>query len=308
MIGVLTVAPWHNSLGDIASSEATVTHLVDAGFAARPVICPGDGDPAHLVIGGGDLLGGTSRWRAIKRRFEVPGPHVLNAVGVDLASIDDIDWAFTADYRLVTVRDDDTAAALRPRLPAVRAVPCPATLIEPLPWEQLIALPGYRALRGLEPGAYVLVHRHPQLRRAARQLGRDAGLPLVVVDVQAHAQHPWGRAGLVMAPTHSPRVMVTLVRHARLVVSCSLHLCIFAIGQDVPFAMLYRDGYQAEKIRRYLARAGVEDACCEDRRRLVDVAQGLESRVAAVGESERALALAHLDAVDAALRDGGDHR
>ena len=53
-----------------------------------------------------------------------------------------------------------------------------------------------------------------------------------------------------MAPTHSPRVVVTLVRHARLVVSCSLHLCIFAMGQKVPFSMLYRDGYQAEKIGR----------------------------------------------------------
>jgi hypothetical protein len=102
--------------------------------------------------------------------------------------------------------------------------------------------------------------------------------------------------------------VVTLVRHARLVVSCSLHLCIFAMGQKVPFSMLYRDGYQAEKIGRYLARAGIGDACCEDHRRLVDVAQGLEARVAAVGESERALALAHLDAVAAALRDGGDHR
>ena len=189
MIGVLTVAPWHNSLGDIASSEATVTHLVDAGFTARPVICPRDGDSAHLVIGGGDLLGGTSRWRAIKRRFEVPGPHVLNAVGVDPASIDDIDWAFTADYRLVTVRDNDTAAALRSGYRSSARCRARPLSSNHSPGRSSSLSPATRALRDLESGAYVLVHRHPQLRRAARRLGRDAGLPLVVVDVQAHAQH-----------------------------------------------------------------------------------------------------------------------
>lgn len=303
MIGVLTVAPWHNSIGDIASSDATVAYLVDAGFAARPVTTAEEGNPTHLVVGGGDLLGGTGKWKAIKRRFEVPGPHVLNAVGVDPANIDGVDWSFTADYRLVTVRDNEVTAALRDRLPSVHSVPCPATLIEPLPWDQLLALPRHQALRQLEPGGYVVIHRHPQLRRAARRVARDAGAPLVVVDAQAHAQHAWGRRGLIVAPTHSPRVVVTLVQHARMVISLSLHLCVFALGQQVPFAVSYRGGYQSEKIRRYLARAGIEDACSEDPRRLVLVADRIGTRVAAVGESERTLALAHLGNVAAALRD-----
>lgn len=305
MIGVLTVAPWHNSIGDLATADATVTHLVDAGFAARSVTTPEEGQPTHLVIGGGDLLAGAGRWEAIKRRFEVPGRHVLNAVGVNLGSIDRVDWGFTRDYLVVTVRDNETVKALQDRVPKVEAVPCPATLVEPLPWAELQVLPNFSMLKPLEPGGYVVVHRHPRLRRAVRRLEKETGVPAVIVDAQAHHQYPWGRNGIVVPATHSTRVVMTLVQNARLVVGSSLHLCIMSMGAGVPFVAYYRSGYQAEKTRRYLARAGIEEAIVHDRRQILPVAEKVGRVIATVSQSERAAAEAHLATIVASLREAG---
>lgn len=301
MIGVLTVAPWHNSVGDIATSDATVTHLVDAGIAARAVSSADDGHPSRLVIGGGDLLGGTGRWEVTKRRFEVAGPHVLNAVGVDPANVDRVDWSFASDYRLVTVRDDPTAELLRSRLPRVGSVPCPATIVAPYTWDEFVTFPRQGAIRELVPQGYVVVHRHPRLARYARAIRRQSGMPIAVVDAQAHAQHPWRRGGTVLPATHSPRVMATLVHNAHLVVSVSLHLCVFAIGGSVPFAAFGRGDYQSEKVRRYLDRAGIGDAYCTSGKDLVAVAEQVRSRMRAISDAEQARTMAHLDDVVTAV-------
>ena len=162
---MLTAAPWHNSIGDIATEEATLIHLARAGVAAAPVSVGGT-DAECLVIGGGDIIehdqggGHGEPWADLLAHFRQPGRHVLNVVGVEPDIIDLVDWSFATDYRLVTVRDLVAADRLAGYLPNVRARPCPATLLEPLPLDFVTSMPGYGPLRELGSD-YVVVHRHP---------------------------------------------------------------------------------------------------------------------------------------------------
>src|SRR5690606_19529891 len=142
------------------------------------------------------------------------------------------------EYRYVSVRDHEGAAMLRAH-GSIEAdvVPCPATLQPGIPLATLSSLPRFEGLSRLEPGNYVVVHRHPALRAVAGSLAR-AGKQVVVVDMQAHALHPWGRTGLVVPSTHSPQVVMGLVRSALAIFTSSLHLAIFALGSSVPFVAI----------------------------------------------------------------------
>ena len=213
MIGVLTAAPWHNSIGDIATEEATLAHLAHAGVAAAPVSVGGT-DVECLVIGGGDIIGHdhSEPWSTLLAHFRQPGRHVLNAVGVDPEIIDLVDWSFASDYRLVTVRDLVVADRLAEHLPSVQARPCPATLLEPLPRDFVTSMPGYEPLRALGSD-YVVVHRHPAVAKVARRIhGRDT--PTVAVDPQAWHQYPWRGPALQLPWTHSPAVMLAVIAGA----------------------------------------------------------------------------------------------
>ncbi len=302
MIGVLTAAPWHNSIGDIATEEATLLHLAHAGVAAAPVSVGGT-DAECLVIGGGDIIdhghghGPGEPWSDLLAHFRQPGRHVLNAVGVEPDIIDLVDWSFASEYRLVTVRDLVAADRLAERLPKVRARPCPATLLEPLPGDFVTSMPGWEPLRALGSD-YVVVHRHPAVAKVARRVhGRDT--PTVAVDPQAWRQYPWRGPALQLPWTHSPAVMLAVVAGARAVVTYSLHLAIFALSQSVPFAVvdLGADDGQSNKIRRYLARAGLEDAMNPQGDDPLRRAESLRARVVAVASAERAEATEHLDDV-----------
>ncbi|MCO8127432.1 polysaccharide pyruvyl transferase family protein [Acidimicrobiia bacterium EGI L10123] len=182
-VGVLTVAPWHNSIGDIATAEVTIEHLADAGIPARHV-SDTDEYVSTLVIGGGNLLnrGDDDRWGRLLRRFRTPGPHILNACGI---TFDVDDFSFLSDHRLVTVRDLEIANRIRPTRPDVEAVPCPATLLRPYDWDFAIGLPGYEHLSHLRPGEYVVAHRHALLAAQSRM----TDMPVLVVDAQAWETH-----------------------------------------------------------------------------------------------------------------------
>jgi hypothetical protein len=300
LIGVLTAAPWHNSIGDIATEEATLAHLARAGLAAAPVSVGGT-DVECLVIGGGDIIehdqGHGEPWSDLLAHFRQPGRHVLNAVGVEPAIVDLVDWSFASDYRLVTVRDLVVADRLAAHVDGVRARPCPATMLEPLPLDFVTSMPGYEPLGAL--GAdYVVVHRHPAVAKVARRVhGRDT--PTVAVDPQAWRQYRWRGPALQLPWTHSPAVMLAVVAGARAVVTYSLHLAIFALSRSVPFAVvdLGPDDGQSNKIRRYLARAGLEDAMNPRGDDPLRRAESLRDRIAEVSAAERSAATAHLDDV-----------
>jgi hypothetical protein len=158
-------------------------------------------------------------------------------------------------------------------------------------------MPGYEPLGALGSD-YVVVHRHPAVAKVARQVhGRDT--PTVAVDPQAWRQHPWRGPALQLPWTHSPAVMLAVVAGARAVVTYSLHLAIFALSQSVPFAVvdLGPDDGQSNKIRRYLARAGIEDAMNPRGDDPVRRAESLRDRIVEVSAAERSAAAAHLDDV-----------
>jgi hypothetical protein len=292
-VGVLTAAPWHDSLGDIAASDATGAGLARRRVPAYPVAVGAPG-PDHLVIGGGDLLyGGTQEpWASLLARFRVPGPHVLNAVGVDPATVHAIDWTFTRDYLLVSVRDDEIAHEVSRHVDGIRSVPCPATLIDPLPWDLAVSLPGYPGLSDLAPGGYVVVHRHPAVERLASSIEG----PVVVVDMQAWASHPW-RVGGLQVRTHSPGLVATIISNARAVVAHSLHIAILAIGRATPFSVVDTGDRQSDKVRRYLRRAGFEEAMLPAGANPVAHALGLRPTLGRVSAEERLAAATHLDEV-----------
>jgi hypothetical protein len=301
-VGVLTVAPWHHSIGDIATAECTVNYLSRRGIPSVSVHEPDDRYKC-LVIGGGNLLyGGTARpWRRLQAVFQEPGPHVLNAVGIDLDSFDRIDWSFLDDFRLISVRDDRLRDALARRLPnrEIVSVPCPATLVEPLPYRFLRQVPGLEGLRTVPSRSYVVLHRHPAVERFASRIA----MPAVVVDAQVWERHPWGAGGYELLPTHSPAVLQGIISSARAVVSNSLHICIFALAAGTPFAAIDTHNNQSRKVRCYMERAGIPEVMFSSDRSddPVEYAIGLSRSIRAAARSERRLAEEHLDRVAEAV-------
>ena len=299
VVPVSTVAPFHNSIGDLSTAQVTQEYLARRG---RPSYLTSfwDHDHPHVVLGGGEIVGAPTRgaWTDVKPAFLPHGEHVLNAVGVQ-PDVLRLDLGMLSDYRYVAVRDHEGAEVLAEGAgiaPAV--VPCPATLQPGIPLAVLAALPRFERLARLVPGTYVVVHRHPTLNRAARRLARS-GHPVVVVDMQAHARHRWYPTGLVLPWTHSPLVVQGLVDSALAVLTSSLHLAIFAIGAGKPFAAIDTGDAQSDKVRRYLRRAGLEDAM--SRAPDLEMALGLRDRVAAASLVERRAATAHLERVLASV-------
>lgn len=299
VVPVSTVAPFHNSIGDLSTAQVTQEYLARRG---RPSYLTSfwDHEHPHVVLGGGEIVGAPSSgaWTDVKPAFLPCGEHVLNAVGVQ-RDVLRLDLGMLEAYRYVAVRDPVGAEILAEGAriePAV--VPCPATLQPGIPLTVLAALPRFERLARLVAGEYVVVHRHPSLIPAALRLAR-AGHPVVVVDMQAHARHRWFPTGLVVPWTHSPMVIQGLVDAAQAVLTSSLHLAIFAIGAGKPFAAIDTRNAQSDKVRRYLRRAGLEDAM--GREVDLDMALAMRERVAAASIAERAAATAHLERVLASV-------
>lgn len=299
-VGVLTVAPFHNSLGDISTADVTQRWLSLSGIPADHTSFWEPSSRRLLVVGGGELVGAPKHgpWHTIKPMMLPHGPHALNAVGIDLRSFETSDIEKLAQYRYVSVRDTAAAERLTDAGIDVRAVPCPASLQPYLPLEVVKQLPKYQCLRGLERDEYVVVHRHPSLSKTARSLQR-AGARVVVVDMQAHARHPWpAGVGVEVPATHSAIAIKGIVQAASLVLTSSLHLAIFALSEGQAFACIDTADHQADKVRRYLERAGIEEAM-SDPPELVHTAGMVAKRSAGVGALERARAADHLDSLAA---------
>lgn len=295
---ISTVAPFHNSIGDISTALVTQQYLSAQGI---PSYMSSFWDNKHetIVIGGGEIIGNSrdphakaGSWRYVKPLFLPEGHHILNAVGYDL-SADQSLLPRIKQYRYVSVRDHEIAEIFTKYRDDVAIVPCPATLQMGLPLELIQALPRYQMTSRLRAGDYIVVHRHPTLANAAARLRRK-GECLVVVDMQAHAQHPWSGRDIIIPPTHSPEIIMGLVRSAKAVLTSSLHLAIFAIGASKPFAAVSEETSQSDKVRRYLRRAGIEGAMAAPTEDMLDVAKGIAHKLPAISVTERALASQHL--------------
>jgi hypothetical protein len=304
-VGVLTVAPFHNSLGDISTAEVTQRWLAFSGVPADQASFWDHDRRGTLVIGGGDLIAAPRKgaWRDIKPLLLPRGAHILNAVGIDPGSFEDLATDALHSYPYVSVRDYESQALLDSRGIDALPVPCPAALQPSIPLEILKHLPRYGFLAPLHPGQYVVIHRHQSLVPTARKLHRE-GRSLVVVDMQAHARHGWPRnLGIEVPATHSSLIIKGLVDSSAFVETSSLHLAIFALGSKVPFAVIDAGNYQSNKVRRYLDRAGIIEAMSAPAA-VGETLQQVAGRVAQVSAREAELAREHLLHVTSAISNG----
>ena len=302
-VGILTAAPWHHSIGDIATAECTVNYLSNHGIPAVSIAKP-DNRYECLVIGGGNLLyGGRARpWERLQSVFKEPGPHILNAVGVDLDSFHQIDWSFLKEFRLISVRDNVLRDALSREMPAreIFSVPCPATLVDPLPYRFVQQIPGLEGLKTLRAKSYVVLHRHPTVARFAAKIDR----PTVIVDAQVWERHPWTSSGYQLLPTHSPAVLQGVIASARAVVSNSLHICIFALAAGIPFVAIDSGERQSRKVRCYMKRAGIPEVMFAHDRDddPIAYAESLHPLIRKASQNERKSAEEHLENVANVIR------
>ena len=292
-VSLLTAAIVHDSIGDVASAWETRDGLTERGIPTVEVSPYSALPSSGVVVGGGELLSGAP----LLEPFRLRGEHLLNATGIRPGVTSAETLRYLEDYRFVSVRDDESVEVLERLGIAAHAVPCPATLISPLPFEKLHTWPGLGALRRLEPGEYCVVHRHPVVEAVIPASLRDR---MVVVDMQAWARWPWTIGGVELTP-HTPEVLQSLVANARFVVTNSLHLAIMATGAAVPFAVVRSDDDQFEKTRRYLARAGLREFGCRDWEGAKRAVESTSTDVARVSHSERAAAASHLDALATAI-------
>jgi hypothetical protein len=303
-IPVSTVASFHNSIGDISTGQVTQNFLSAAGIPSYSTSF-WDTDHKTIVIGGGEIVGFPARgaWSKLKPLFLPRGNHILNAIGFDIGTGTKVDLGVLADYKYVSVRDHLIAEQFQKYAPNLAIVPCPATLQYGIPISLIRELPRFEFLQSLEVDNYVVVHRHPDMEPVAERL-RKLGHRLVIVDMQAHAKHPWHNPSDLIVPTglHSPELIQGLVNSAHAVVTVSLHLAIFSIGANKPFAAISNTTAQSAKVRRYLSRAGIDSVLADKQDDLLALALENRSKLASVSTTEKAKALHHLKDVANAAR------
>jgi len=302
-VPVSTVAPFHNSIGDISTGQVTQNYLSAVGIPSYSTSF-WDSSQETIVIGGGEIIGfGSHGWGPIKRKFLPRGNHILNAIGYDIGSGSAKDLDVLKDYRYVSVRDELIAEQLGKYCEQIAIVPCPATLQYGIPLEVIKALPRFEFLRSLEESDYVVIHRHPKMEMVAQRL-RKQNVPLVVVDMQAHAKHPWDTAKndfIVPTGLHSPEIIQGLVNSAHAVMTVSLHLAIFAIGASKPFSAISDETPQSAKVRRYLRRARLERMLGDQRDDLLSLAYDNKDLLLDASKREREKTLCHLQSVAQAI-------
>ncbi|RYE73104.1 MAG: polysaccharide pyruvyl transferase family protein [Oxalobacteraceae bacterium] len=303
-IPVSTVAPFHNSIGDISTGQVTQNFLSIDGI---PSYSTSFWDTNHktIVIGGGEIIGFPARgaWSKLKPLFLPNGNHILNAIGFDIGTGTETDLGVLGDYKYVSVRDHLIAEQFHKYAPGLAVVPCPATLQYGIPLPLIKALPRFEFLRPLEEDNYIVVHRHPKMEPIAKRL-RKLGHRLVIVDMQAHAKHPWRNSNDFIVPPglHSPELIQGLVNSAHAIVTVSLHLAIFSIGANKPFAAVSDATAQSAKVKRYLTRAGIESVLAKKDDDLFSLALENRFKLSAVSASEKAKTLQHLQNVAKAAR------
>jgi len=303
-IPVSTVAPFHNSIGDISTGQVTQNFLAAAGIPSYSTSF-WDTDHKTIVIGGGEIIGFPSRgaWSKLKPLFLPRGNHILNAIGFDIGTGNETDLGVLREYKYVSVRDNLIAEQFGKYSPNLAVVPCPATLQYGIPLTLIKALPRFEFLRPLEENNYIIVHRHPKMEPVAKRL-RQLGHRLVIVDMQAHAKHPWRSSSDLIVPTglHSPELIQGLVNSAFAVVTVSLHLAIFSIGANKPFAAVADETAQSAKVRRYLTRAGIDAVLADKQADLLSLALENRSNISSASVREKAKTLQHLQHVAKAAR------
>lgn len=219
-----------NNVGDQAIG-LVLQRVLDRHDIPHRTVDPFDPDTreaAMLVIGGGELI--RAPGHPFYDAFRVPGPHVLNTVGV----IDGSQTAYLDEYRMVTVRSGADALELR----RGEVAPCLTLLYDRYlpPGEPPVPIPdGAIGFHITYPFAEHCITLVEWLRHAG--VGPIVWLPVthynadyVLMEALA-AQVP----GSTLLPRMSPDDTFRTIGRLRALVSSSLHATLFAYAQDVPF-------------------------------------------------------------------------
>jgi len=202
-------------------------------------------DYSTFIIGGGQLLrvGGALFYRS----FRIPGPHILNAVGTHLPD----NLAYLKDYRLVSVRSDAEASAIRTQYPNlhVQTRPCISIQFGKLFNSEIevarncvsddrsavgihLNNTALKRLPGVFSALEILNSRHQLIFLPYTHYEDDRYL------LDMLSRH---LPGSQVFHSNDPISLYAQIGKLRALVSCSLHASIFAYTQNVPVLAFPQD-------------------------------------------------------------------
>jgi GT2 family glycosyltransferase len=185
-------------------------------------------DIAMLIVGGGELIRTPGHY--FYDAFRVPGPHVLNTVGV----LDGSDTDYLEGYRLVTARSKADCEKLGRGEP----VPCLSLLYERyLPSGELPVHIPEGAI-----GIHLSDSFHEEFLSFVRWLREEKIGPIVWLPI-THYNHDYSILKLlaeqvpdsILLPRMSPDNVFRAIGQLRALITSSLHGTLFAYVQNVPF-------------------------------------------------------------------------
>lgn len=248
MIGLLLDCLSQNT-GDQAILEVMVSFLKKERQDFE-ILSPLRYDPRRyerIIVGGGHLIRPRGDW--FYDAFRVPGPHVLNVVG--LSTSEDLDYL--REYVYVSVRSRKDLARVAPFVSGPVVRPCVSLRLTP------------EIGPGLAPQGCIGFHFNEHSWAAAgdeKLFPEYADCPQCLIPVTfynndfrllSRLQQCLG-VKLMLLPRLPPRALLREIGRLRVLVCSSLHAAIFAYSQNVPFLVFG----QPEKICEFMEDRGLQ--------------------------------------------------
>jgi len=215
-------------------------------------------DYDQLVIGGGQLI--RPRDGAYYDVFQVPGPHILNAVGV----LSGTDVEYLREYRYVAVRSTADRQRLGSAVEDVAVVPCVSLLLKGAELEFAVKTGSVGV--HLSPDAIAPCHGVEGVLSSFSEL-KKLFIPFT---------HQWNdeirlatladsTSGGELAPYLQPDELFTMIGRLDYFVGSSLHACMFAYANNVPFLAFNRPD---SKIAEFMSDRNLEEWLFNDAQEL----------------------------------------
>lgn len=213
-------------------------------------------DYSTFIIGGGQIL--RTYYDFFYHSFNVPGPHILNSVGIHMP--DNLD--FLREYRLVSVRSKAEKTEIARAYPdlEIEVHPCTTVL-----FDQFYAAELEQARRGTQGGdEWVGVHLNnttlrklPRLFPALEQLNRECRLmfiPFTHYENDRFLMETLSRwlPGSRVSPANDVVSVFAEIGSLKALVSSSMHAAMFAYLQNVPALAFPQD----HKLRYFFEERG----------------------------------------------------
>ena len=280
-----------DSVSDNTGDQAVglvMRSFLDRRAIPYEVLNPYSYDPGRystIIVGGGELLQSTGN--PFYDRFRVPGPHILNTVGVGKPD----NCEYLKDYRLVTVRSQAEKRVLQQFVPNVEAIPCVTMLMDdyyPSPEQDDLNAVANRDTIGIHVH-YGLVAVFPKLFELLKKLSARYKLEFIPFtqyngDVSIMEKLSSRLPYAEISTAADPAAKFHAVGRLRALVCTSLHAAMFAYAQGIPvLAYPY-----VPKVRYFLEESGLGDSLFNDEEELDSKLNSLESTPSDHSESVKA--------------------